>query len=65
MTETRFCTSCQATRSVEGGVIRVTNSTRWICKSCIERKTMSIYKNQSGKPADVAKIMRHLYARVL
>lgn len=57
----RFCTSCQSDRSTEGGVYKPTRRTaRWICKSCVERKTESIYKNRSGKPADVAKIMSYL-----
>lgn len=61
---TRFCTSCQATRDVEGGTFRKTGkSGRWICASCLAHKTESIYMNRSGKVADVKRIMNTLYAR--
>lgn len=64
MSDTRFCTSCQATRAVEGGEVRATRGVpRWICQACLARKTVSIYKNQSGKAVNVAKLMRDLYAR--
>lgn len=44
----RFCTSCQATRSVEGGEIRPTRGVvRWVCRPCIERKSVSIYRSVS------------------
>lgn len=46
MSDTRFCTSCQATRTLEGGEIRATRGVpRWICRACIERKNESIYKS--------------------
>jgi len=61
---TKFCTSCQCTRDIEGGVFRKTRvSGRWICKPCAERKTESIYMNRSGRVADVKKIMYKLYRR--
>jgi len=42
--ETRFCTSCQAVRSTEGGVVKPTRGVpRWVCKPCLERKTVSQY----------------------
>jgi hypothetical protein len=64
MTDTKFCTSCQAMRSLEGGVVRQTRGVpRWICQLCLEKKSPSIYRNQSGTPANVAKIMAGLYAR--
>lgn len=64
MTDTKFCTSCQAMRSLDGGVIRQTRGVpRWICQPCLEKKSPSIYRNQSGTPANVAKIMAALYAK--
>jgi hypothetical protein len=64
MTDTKFCTSCQAMRSLEGGVVRQTRGVpRWICEPCLQKKSPSIYRNQSGTPANVAKIMADLYAR--
>lgn len=61
MTAYRFCTACQATREVEGGMIKQTRSApRWICRGCLERKHESIYKNRSGRPADVARLMAEL-----
>ncbi len=64
MTDTKFCTSCQAMRSLEGGVVRQTRGVpRWICQPCLQKRSPSIYRNQSGRPADVEKIMRGLYAR--
>jgi hypothetical protein len=60
--ETRFCTSCQCTREVDGGVFRKTRTSgRWICQPCSQHKTESIYKNKSGQIADVKKIMEKLY----
>ena len=62
--ETKFCTSCQCSRALDGGVFRVLRATsRWICVSCVERRTESIYMNKSGKTADVSKIMEKLYRR--
>jgi len=59
---TRFCTSCQCTREVDGGVFRKTRTSgRWICQPCSQHKTESIYKNKSGQIADVKKIMEKLY----
>jgi hypothetical protein len=44
--KTKFCTSCQADREEATGIFRVVNKTRrWICRSCLDRKTVSIYKN--------------------
>ena len=64
--ETRFCTSCQCTKDVEGGVFRKTRVTgRWICHGCVEHKTESIYINKSGKIADVKKIMEKLQRRAV
>jgi len=60
--ETRFCTSCQCTREVDGGVFRKTRTSgRWMCQPCSQHKTESIYKNKSGQIADVKKIMEKLY----
>lgn len=61
---TKFCTSCQCTREMEGGAFRKTRSSgRWICKPCLEHKTESIYMNRSGKIADVKTIMAKLYRK--
>ena len=58
---TRFCTSCQCTRDIEGGVFRKTKTSgRWMCKPCSEHKTESIYMNRSGRVADVKTIMEKL-----
>jgi len=62
--ETKFCTSCQCTRDVEGGVFRKTRAGgRWICLPCVERKSKSIYANKSGQIANVKKIMEKLHRR--
>ncbi len=46
MIETRFCTSCQVTRAIQGGERRKTRGVpRWVCLACIERKSESIYKS--------------------
>lgn len=61
---TKFCTSCQSTREIEGGKFRKTKASgRWICQPCFERKTESIYMNRSGKVADVKTLMEKLYRR--
>lgn len=47
MSDTRFCTSCQATRALEGGELRATRGVpRWVCQPCVQRKAVSIYKSQ-------------------
>jgi len=62
--ETKFCTSCQCTREIEGGVFRKTRTNgRWICQPCSQHKTESIYKNRSGQVADVKTIMENLYRK--
>lgn len=49
--ETKFCTSCQSSRTLEGGVRKVTRGvTRWVCRACLERKSESIYKNHDNDP---------------
>jgi len=63
--DTKYCTSCQSNQPVEGGYLKRTKSSpRWICRGCHERTTPSIYRNQTGKQADVAKIMAALYGRL-
>jgi hypothetical protein len=65
MTGQRFCTSCQAMRDIEGGELRRCRRTaRWMCEPCVKKKSESIYKNKSGRPADVARLMDALYRRV-
>jgi len=60
----RFCTSCQAMKEATGGVYKQLNRTaRWICLDCLEKRSESIYRNRSGKVADVAKIMADLQRR--
>ena len=57
----RFCTSCQCDREEAGGVYKQLNKTaRWVCLACIERRSPSIYRNVSGRPADVKRIMERL-----
>lgn len=62
MSEFRFCTSCQVTRPIEGGVLRQTKSSpRWICKPCVEKKSMSIYQSQRPtSPADFERLRMFL-----
>lgn len=60
--ETKFCTSCQCSREIAGGVLRKTRANgRWICRACVAHKTESIYLNRSGKKANVKEIMDKLY----
>lgn len=60
----RFCTTCQAMRETEGGYLkRCRRTSRWICRCCVERTSPSIYRNTSGKPANVERILRDLYWR--
>ena len=47
---TKFCTSCQCTRDLDGGIYRRgKNTARWICKPCVERRSESPYRNHSGQ----------------
>jgi len=44
----RFCTSCQADREEATGEVKVKGKIkRWICRACLDRTTVSIYKNFS------------------
>jgi hypothetical protein len=44
----RFCTSCQADREEATGEVKVKGKIkRWVCRSCLDRKTDSIYRNVS------------------
>lgn len=62
--DTKFCTSCQCYRDTQGGVMRKVKTTaRWICQPCIAKKSESVYKNRSGRVADVPALMAKLYAR--
>lgn len=63
--KTRFCTSCQAVRDASTGEMRKCRRTaHWVCAMCITREAKSIYRNQSGRPVDVAKLMTKLYQKV-
>ncbi len=56
----RFCTSCQASKDEAGGQFRRSrNTARWICLSCVERRTVSIYKSQ-GRTHDPKALERLL-----
>ena len=49
----RFCTSCQADREEATGEYRQLNKTRrWVCRACIERKAVSIYRNVERRKHD-------------
>lgn len=42
--DTKFCTACQVTRSLEGGAIKESGKIkRWVCKSCLDRTSVSPY----------------------
>lgn len=59
--KTRFCTSCQCHREEATGEMRISpKSRRWICRLCLEHKSPSIYRNMSGRPANVTRIMARL-----
>lgn len=59
----KFCTSCQSYKDIDGGVNRKFRTTaRWICHSCITHKSNSIYRNTSGKVANVPAIIKDLCA---
>lgn len=61
----RFCTSCQAHRPESTGVFKKVNKTRrWICRSCIERKSESIYRNVTGRDSTESDI-RRAFQRVI
>ena len=59
----KFCTSCQSYKCIDGGIKRkLRNTARWICHSCITHKSHSIYRNTSGKVANVPAIIKDLCA---
>jgi len=50
--DTKFCTACQVTRPLEGGIKRKTGRiVRWICKMCQERKNISPYASKGAENA--------------
>jgi len=55
----RYCTSCQCDRQTEGGEYRKLNKTaRWLCRLCVQRKSVSLYKSQ--RPSTLAEVNRLL-----
>ncbi len=47
MNDTKFCTSCQATKSLAGGQTKLTRGVpRWVCQGCLNRVYESIYKKR-------------------
>lgn len=50
----KHCTSCQQYRNIDNMVKlkRNNNIYRWICKSCLERKTESIYATKKRNTGD-------------
>ena len=49
--ETKFCTTCQSHRPIEGGIAKEARYRGWRCKQCAEHKTESIYKSK-GRERD-------------
>jgi len=48
----KFCGSCQMHKPLGGGVIKQTRGVpRWICKSCVERTTVSQYARKKKQNA--------------
>ena len=48
--DTKFCTACQSTRTIEGGMIKKAGKVhRWVCRVCQERKNISPYLSASRK----------------
>jgi hypothetical protein len=43
----KFCTSCQATKPLEGGVMVGTKVRRWKCGGCVAKQTTSPYARVS------------------
>jgi hypothetical protein len=55
MNDTKFCTGCQVTRPIEGGIMKKSGKIiRWQCKLCQEKKSFSPYTkketNESSHP---------------
>ena len=61
MTTRRYCTTCQSSQLEEGGYKKPGSNRGWRCATCLACKSESIYKNRSGRAADVKKIMEDLY----
>lgn len=65
----RFCTTCQSSKDEEGGVTKRTGKfgkcSRWLCKACAERTSVSIYKSKGGPTpqAKLDKLRIALYTR--
>jgi hypothetical protein len=44
MSDTKFCTGCQVTRPIEGGIIKKSGTVkRWQCKMCQDKRSVSPY----------------------
>lgn len=61
----KFCTSCGRDRDTQGGEIRKTGkSPRWVCKSCIDRKSPSKFASPFPKEKrELARILNPFYGR--
>jgi hypothetical protein len=55
----RFCTSCQSRQPDHNGE-SPKGFRGWRCQKCVEKRSESIYKNKSGRIADVRKILDDL-----
>lgn len=48
----KFCGSCQMHKPLDGGMMKqFRNGSRWICKSCAERTTVSQYTRKKKQNA--------------
>lgn len=47
----RFCTTCQSEQPEEGGYKKPGHCRGWRCKSCMERRSVSIYATQGKTTA--------------
>lgn len=58
----KFCTSCQSRQPYIGGE-SPKGFRGWRCQKCVEKRSESIYKNKSGRTADVRKILEAISAK--
>lgn len=62
--DTKFCTTCQSRRPVEGGYKKPNSTRGWMCYGCYVKKTPSIYQSKSQtKPSDISRLMTAMYGR--
>lgn len=47
--EKKYCTTCQMDKPLEGGAFKSSKIKRWVCRSCLDRISISKYASKLKK----------------